>query len=92
MKCYIKVYRYYCYSIIILSSRTLSVPLLRFFLSLFAFSTYALLPLLVFSFKYYVSGHYPSSCFYLRKVLFIFQNTTFRRLDSVSVIRKNLLS
>jgi hypothetical protein len=33
-----------------------------------------------------VSGHSPSSCFYLK------QNTTFRRLDSVSVFRWNLLS
>jgi hypothetical protein len=31
--------------------------------------------------KYYVSGHYPSSCLYLKTVPFIFQNTTFRRLD-----------
>jgi hypothetical protein len=41
-----------------------------------------------FQFKYYISGHYPSSCLYLKNaVLFIFQNTTFRRLDSVSVFR-----
>jgi hypothetical protein len=38
-------------------------------------------------YKYYVFGHYPSSCLYLKTVLFIFQNTTFRRLDSVSVFR-----
>jgi hypothetical protein len=31
--------------------------------------------------KYYVSGRYPSSFF------FLFKNTTFRRLDSVSVFR-----
>jgi hypothetical protein len=31
-----------------------------------------------------VIGHYPSSCFYL--------DTTFRRQDSVSVVRWNLLS
>jgi hypothetical protein len=36
-------------------------------------------------YKYYVFGHYPSSCLYLKTVLFIFQNTTFRRLDCVSV-------
>jgi hypothetical protein len=32
-------------------------------------------------YKYYVSGHYPSSCFYLN-------NTTFRIRDSVSVFRR----
>jgi hypothetical protein len=32
-----------------------------------------------------ISGHYPSSCNYLK-------HTTFRRLDSVSVFRWNLLS
>jgi hypothetical protein len=34
-------------------------------------------------YKYYVFGHYPSSCPYLKTVLFIFQNTTFGRLDCV---------
>jgi hypothetical protein len=44
-------------------------------------------------YNYYVFGHYPSSCRYLRNtVLLIFQNTTFRRLDSVFVFRYNLLS
>jgi hypothetical protein len=36
---------------------------------------------------YYVVGHYPFSCIYLNTVLFIFQDITFRRLDSVSVFR-----
>jgi hypothetical protein len=39
------------------------------------------------SYKYYVFGHYPSSSLYLKTVVFIFQNTTFRGLDSVSVFR-----
>jgi hypothetical protein len=34
--------------------------------------------------------HHP--VFIKNTVLFIFQNTTFRRLDSVSVFRQNLLS
>jgi hypothetical protein len=38
--------------------------------------------------KYYVSGHYPSPCFYLETVLFIFQNTTIQRPDSISVLGK----
>jgi hypothetical protein len=42
--------------------------------------------------KYYVFGHYTSSCLYLKTVLFIFQNTTFRWLDSVSVFRLKLIS
>jgi hypothetical protein len=38
--------------------------------------------------KYYVFGQYPSFCFFPKKtVLFIFHNTTFRRLDSVPVLR-----
>jgi hypothetical protein len=43
-------------------------------------------------FKHYVFGHYPPSCLYLKSVLFIFQNTAFWILDSVSVFRYNLLS
>jgi hypothetical protein len=35
-------------------------------------------------YKYYIFGHYPSSCLYLKTVLFIFK-TTFRTLDSVFV-------
>jgi hypothetical protein len=38
-------------------------------------------------YKYYVFGHYPSSCLYLKAALFIFQNT-FWRLDSVYVRRR----
>jgi hypothetical protein len=38
-------------------------------------------------YKYYVFGHYPSSCLYLKTVLFIFQNTAFQKLDSVYVFR-----
>jgi hypothetical protein len=39
-------------------------------------------------YKYYVCGHYPSSCFvYKNTILFIIENTTFRRLYSVSVFR-----
>jgi hypothetical protein len=34
-------------------------------------------------YKYYVFGHYPSSCLYLKTILFISQNTTFRRLDFI---------
>jgi hypothetical protein len=40
--------------------------------------------ILYYKYKYYVVGHYPSFCLYL--------NTTFRRLDSVSVFRWSLLS
>jgi hypothetical protein len=36
-------------------------------------------------YKYYVFGHYLSSCLYLKTALFIFQNTTFQRPDFVSV-------
>jgi hypothetical protein len=40
----------------------------------------------------YVLGHYPSSCLYLKTVLFFFpQNTTFRKLGSVSILRQNQL-
>jgi hypothetical protein len=38
-------------------------------------------------YKYYVFGHYPLSCLYLKIVLFIFKKITFQRLDSVSVFR-----
>jgi putative component of membrane protein insertase Oxa1/YidC/SpoIIIJ protein YidD len=38
-------------------------------------------------YKYYVSGHYPSSCLYLKTRSCLFLKTTFRRLDSVSVFR-----
>jgi hypothetical protein len=38
-------------------------------------------------YKHYVSGHYPSPDFCLNTALYIFQNITFRRLDSVSVFR-----
>jgi hypothetical protein len=42
------------------------------------------------SYKYYVSGAYPLSCFYLKhSPVFTFQNTTFLGLDSVSVFRQN---
>jgi hypothetical protein len=34
-----------------------------------------------------VSGHYPSSCLYLKTPSRLFFKTTFRRLDSVSVFR-----
>jgi hypothetical protein len=37
--------------------------------------------------KYYVSGHYSSFSLYIKTDLFILQNTTFRRLVSVSVFR-----
>jgi hypothetical protein len=33
--------------------------------------------------KYYVFVHYPLSYLYLKTVLFIFQNTAFRGLDSL---------
>jgi hypothetical protein len=31
---------------------------------------------IVHYYKYYVFWHYPSSCLYLKTILFIFQNTT----------------
>jgi hypothetical protein len=43
-------------------------------------------PLNIISCTNIVFGH-PSSCLYLKTVLFTFQNTTFRRLDSVYVFR-----
>jgi hypothetical protein len=39
----------------------------------------------IFSYSYCVFGHYPSSYFFI-------SNTTFQRLDSVSVFSKTLLS
>jgi hypothetical protein len=36
-------------------------------------------------------GHYPLSYLYLKTVMFSFQNTMFRRLDSVSIFRWNLI-
>jgi hypothetical protein len=40
----------------------------------------------------YVLGHYPSCCLYLKKTpVFFPENTAFRKLGSVSVLRQNLL-
>jgi hypothetical protein len=41
-----------------------------------------IVPACIYFYKCNVFGHYPSSCLYLKTVLFISQNTTFRRLDS----------
>jgi hypothetical protein len=57
--------------------------------------------ILIIIWKYYVSGHYPSPCVYLKTpssfnnpsestVLFTLQKTTFRRLDPLSVVRVQL--
>jgi hypothetical protein len=40
---------------------------------------------MVYYYNYCVSGHYTSSCFYSKHI-------TFRKLDSLSVFRWNLLS
>jgi hypothetical protein len=39
--------------------------------------------------KYYVFGHFPSSCLYLETALLTFKNTEFRRLDSVWSFRRH---
>jgi hypothetical protein len=40
---------------------------------------------MVYQYNYCVSGHYPSSCFYVKY-------TAFQKLDSISVLRPNLPS